>query len=175
MRQRGGDLVLALAALDSHQPRGVAEILGGGQVIVEADLIGQITDPALHGEGLTRRIITEHARLPARDVAQAEQHQDGRGLACAVRTEQSENLSARHRKRDALDDGGPVVALGEVLYLDDILAHRRPNHTTAPIMTSSAPPMSAIPTMPHSVDVVTATRNDWEADSPRAAARTVVT
>jgi len=42
-------------------------------------------------------------------------------------------------------------------------------------MTSSAPPMSAIPTMPQMVEVVTATRNDWDADSPRAAARTVVT
>ena len=64
-------------------------------------------------------------------------------------------------KRDAVDDGRAVVALGEVLRLDDVAAHRRPNHTTAPTMTSSAPPMSATPTMPHIVEVVTATRNDW--------------
>ena len=66
-------------------------------------------------------------------------------------------------------------ALGEVFNLDDVGAHRRPNHTTAPIMTRSAPPMSAIPTMPHIVEVVTATRKDWDADSPRALARTLVT
>ena len=141
MVERRPDPLLALAALDAHQPRGVAQVLGGGEIVVEADLVGQIADPALDRERLAHRIVAEHARLPARDVAQAEQHQDGGGLAGAVRTEQSENLAARHRKRDALDDGGPVVALGEVLRLDDVVAHRRPNHTTAPIMTSSAPPM----------------------------------
>ena len=175
MRERSLDLLLALRAIEPHQPRGVAQILGGGEIVVEADLVGQIADPALDRERLAHGIMAEHAGLPVRNVAQAEQHQDGGGLAGAVRTEQPENLPARHRERNAVDDGDSVVALGEVLRLDDVVAHRRPNHTTAPIMTSSAPPMSAMPTMPHSVEVVTATRNDCDADSPRAAARTVVT
>src|SRR4029450_1913386 len=90
-------------------------------------------------------------------------------------TEPPQDLPPRHGKRNALDDGYAVVALGEIFRLDDVGAHRRPNHTPAPISTRSAPPMSAIPTMPHIVEVVTATRKVWDADSPRALARTVVT
>ena len=145
------------------------------EVVVEADLVGQVADPALDRERLAHRVVAEHARLPVRDVAQAEQHQDGRGLAGAVRAEQPENLAARDRERDALDDGDPVVALGEVLRLDDVVAHRRPNLATAPTMTSSAPPMMPTPTMPHCVEVATVTRKVAEADSPRAFARSVVT
>ena len=174
-RERSIDLLFALRPLESHQPRGIAQVLGGREIVVEADLVGQIADLALHLQRLAHRIMAEHAGLPVRDVAQAEQHQDGGGLAGAVRTEQPENLTARHLERDAFDDGRPVVAFGEILRFDDVVAHRRPNQTTEPIMTSNAPPMRAIPTMPQIVEVVTATRNDCDADSPRAAARTVVT
>jgi len=41
---------------------------------------------------------------------------------------------------------------------DDGLAHRRPNLPTAPTSTSNAAPITPIPVMPHSVEVVTATR-----------------
>ena len=68
-----------------------------------------------------------------------------------------------------------AVALGEIADLDDVFAHRRPNLATAPTITRSAMPMRPAPMMPHSVEVVTATRKVCEADSPRAAARTVVT
>ncbi len=135
--------------IQSDQPRRVAHIVGGGEIVVEADLVGQIADPAFDRERLAHGIVAEHAGLPIRDVAQAQQHQDRGGLAGAVRAEQAENLPARDRERNALDDGGPVVALGELLRLDDVVAHRRPNHTTAPNMTSSAPPMMPMPTMPH--------------------------
>ncbi len=175
MPERGVNPLLALLAIEPHQPRRVTQVLGGAEVVVEADRVGQVADPALHRERLAHRVIAEDADLPVRDLGQAEHHQDRRGLAGAVRTEQPENLALRHRERNAVDDGRSVVALGEVLRLDDVAAHRRPNHTTEPIITSSAPPISARPTMPHIVEVVTATRNDCDANSPRAAARTVVT
>ena len=84
------------------QARRVAQIVGGGEVVVEADLIGQIANPALDRERLAHRIMAEHARLAVRDVAQAEQHQDGGGLAGAVGAEQAEDLAAlrpRTRRR----------------------------------------------------------------------------
>src|SRR5262249_29697745 len=173
--ERRFDFLLALGAFEPHQPRGVAQILRRGEVVVEADLVGQVADLALHRQRLAHGIVVEHARLPVGNLAQSQQHQDSGGLAGAVRTEQSENLAPRHGKRNAVDDGHAVVALGEVFHLDDVAVHRRPNHTTAPIMTRSAPPMSAMPTRPQMVEVVTATRNVWDADSPRAAARAEVT
>src|SRR5262249_61771358 len=96
---------------------------------------------------LAHGIVAEPARLAIRDVGQAEQHQDGGGLAGAVRTEQPENLAARHRERDAVNGGSPVVALGELDRLDDVVAHRRPNHTTQPSMPRRPPPIRATP--PH--------------------------
>src|SRR5262249_37833380 len=111
-----------------------------------------------------------------RDVAQAEQHQDGRGLAGTVRTEQAKNLATRDRERDPLDDGDAVVAFGEALGLDDVVhTHRRPNLATAPTSTSSAAPMMPTPMIPHCVEVSTVTRYVADADSPRALARSDVT
>src|SRR5262245_45434389 len=175
MAERGFDPLLALAAFEPHQAGGVAQIFRRGEIVVEAHLIGEVTHLAFHRQRLARGIVIANARLPVGDVAQAEQHQNGGGLAGAVRTEQPEDLPARHRQRNAVDGVRSVVALGEVCYLDDVGVHRRPNHTTAPIMTSNAPPMSAMPTMPQIVEVVTAMRKLCEADSPRALARTVVT
>src|SRR5205807_122076 len=81
------DQLLPLAAIDSDQARRVTHVLGGREVVVEADRVGQIADPALDLQRLAGRVVTEHPRLPVRDFTQAEQHQDGGGLAGAVRTE----------------------------------------------------------------------------------------
>ena len=176
-RERGADALPAFRRRDAHQARRIGQVLGRRHVVVEADLIGQIPDPALDRERLAHRVVTEHAGLPVRDVAQSEQHQDGGRLAGAVWSQQPEDLAPRHRERDALDDGGPVVALGEVLDLDDTMrrddgrAHRRPNLKTAPTITRSATPMIPAPAMPQTVEVVTATRNWVLAASPREVAR----
>ena len=118
-------------------------------MVVEADRVGQIADPALDLERLAHRIVAEHADAAVRDLGQAEHHQDGRGLAGAVRPEQAEDLAARDRERDAVHGRGAAVALGEALRLDDGVAHRRPNLATAPTMISSAIAMMPTPTMPH--------------------------
>ena len=160
----------------ADQPRGVAQIIGGGEVVVEADRVGQIADAALDRERLARRIEAEHAHLAFRDVGQPEQHQDGRRLAGAVGPEQAENLPAPDGERDVVDGDRRAVGFGEACGLDDgILVHRRPNLATAPTMTRSATPMMPTPAMPHIVEVVTVTRKLVDADSPRAEARIVVT
>ena len=56
----------ALGRPEADQPRGVAQIVGGRQVVVEADRVGQIADPALDRERLARRIVAEHADAAAR-------------------------------------------------------------------------------------------------------------
>ena len=170
------DLRFALVSTEPHQPRGVAHIVGGREIVIEADLVRQVTDPPFDRERLPYRIKAEHTCLPVRDVAQTEQHQDGRGLARSVGTEQPEDLALRDRERDPLDDSDPVIALGEALYLDDVVrTHRRPNLATAPTSTRSAAPMMPTPMIPHCVEVPTVTRKVADADSPRALARSVAT
>ena len=96
--ERVGDALLALGEAKADQPRGVAQIVGGGEIVVEADGVGQIADPPLDRERLARRIEAEHAHLARRDVGQAEHHQDGGGLAGAVRAEKTEDLTAPDRR-----------------------------------------------------------------------------
>src|ERR1700730_13281740 len=173
---RVGDALLALGEAKADQARGVAQVIGSGEVIVKANRVRQITDAALDRERLARGIKTEHAHLAAGDFGQAEQHQDGRRLARAVGAEETENLPAPDSERDVVDGNRRAVAFGKARGLDDgILVHRRPNLATAPTMMRSATPMIPTPAMPHIVEVVTVTRNVLEADSPRAEARSVVT
>ena len=170
------DLRFALVSTESHQPRCVAHIVGGREVVIEADLVRQVTDPPFDSERLPYRIKAKHTCLPVRDLAQTEQHQDGRGLARSVGAEQPEDLALRDRERDPVDDSGLIVALGEALYFDDVICtHRRPNLATAPTSTRSAAPMMPTPMIPHCVEVATVTRNVAEADSPRALARSDAT
>src|SRR5215471_14976410 len=153
-------------------------------MIVEADGVGQIADPALDLERLARRVEPEHADSPRRNLGQAEQHQDGRGLAGAVRTEQAKHLTLPDGKADVIDRAGAAVTLGQAFRNDDgfgrgryrvvkKITHRRPNLATAPSIRSSATPITPAPTMPHTVDVATEMRNWLDALSPRALARTV--
>src|SRR5438477_5605492 len=140
--------MVAFGGLEADQPRGVAQVIGRAEIVVEADLVGHVTDPALHHERLAHRIMPEHPDLPGRNLREAEHHQDSRGLAGTIRTQKPEDFAARDRERDGFDDPDAIVDLGQAFGLDDVLAHRRPYHITAPTVTSSAPPMSAMPTMP---------------------------
>src|SRR5262249_28673968 len=106
---------------------------------------------------------------------QAEQHQDGGGLAGAVRAEQPEDLALRDGERHIVDRRKAVVALGQTTGFDDSLAHRRPNLAIAPAMNRTATATMATPVTPHSVEVETGTRKSAEALSPRADARNDVT
>ncbi len=171
-----GDALFAFGKAKTDQPRGVAQIVSGGEIVIEADRIGQITNTPLHRERFARRIEPEHAHLSCRDVGKTEHHQDGGGLAGAVRAQQTEDLSAPDGERDAIDGHRRSIVFGEARGLDDgVLVHRRPNLATAPTITNSATPMMPTPAIPHMVEVVTVTRKFAEADSPRADARTVVT
>ena len=174
--ERVGDPFFALVFLESDQTGGVAQIIGSGHLIIKADRIGQITNPALDRKRFARRIEPEHAHFAAGNIGQPEQHQDRGGLARAVRAEEPENLSAPDGEGDVIDRDRAPVGLGQAFRLDnDVRAHRRPNLATAPTITSKATPMMPTPAIPHIVEVVTVTRKVVDANSPRAAARTVVT
>src|SRR2546430_6627577 len=148
---------------------------GGGGGAENADQSGRGPAPPLDRQRLPHRIVPEHPRLTGRYVGQAQQHQDGGGLAGAVRAQEPEDLAAPDGERHVVDGGRTPVALGEILRLDDGLAHRRPNLATAPTMTSNATPMIPAPAMPQMVEVVTVMRKLEVADSPRELARRVVT
>jgi hypothetical protein len=156
--ERGVDARLDLAGRYARQPRGVAQVHHAREIVVETDLVGHVADAALDLERLAQRIEARDAGAPRCRLGQAEQHQDGGGLAGAVRAEQSEHFALFDRKVEMIDRDRPAIGLGELLGNDDRVAHRRPNLPTAPTRTRSAAPMTPTPAIPHSVDVVTETR-----------------
>ena len=93
--ERGDDPLVAHVRLDADQRRGVTQIVERRHVVVEADGVGQIADLALDLQRFARRIVAEHADGAGGHLGQAQHHQDGRGLARAVRAEQAEDLAAR--------------------------------------------------------------------------------
>ena len=67
--ERGGDALFADAGGEAHEPRRIVQIVGRGEMIVEADRVRQIADQALNLERLAHRIVPEDARLSGADVA----------------------------------------------------------------------------------------------------------
>ena len=94
--------------------RGVAQVVARRELIVEADRVRQIADPALDLERLAHRVVAERL-APARRVTSVkpEQHQDGRRLAGAVGPEQAEDLAGADAEIDAVDGERRAVALGQ--------------------------------------------------------------
>ena len=181
-RQRVRDALGPFPQRQAHQLRGVGEILHRGEIVVEADGVGQIADTPLDLQRRARRIVAEHADMAGRNFGQAQHHQDRGGLAGAVGPEQAEHLAALDGEADGIDRIRAAVALGEIPSPDDDvmgrdifvpdIAHRRPNLATAPSINSSATPITPAPAMPHTVEVATVMRNWLEALSPRELALT---
>ena len=105
--------------------RGVAEVLPPGQAAVEADRVGQVADPALDLARLAFRIQPHDRGRPAGRFGEAEEHQDGRGLAGAVLAEEAEDLARSHLEVQGVHCGQRPVALRQRLGPDDRLGRRR--------------------------------------------------
>ncbi len=71
------------------------------------------------------RVITEHENVTAVSLAKALEDLDDRGLACAVRPEQREDLALVHLEGDVPYCFGPLVGLCEMFNRDS-------GHATSP-------------------------------------------
>ena len=121
---RVGDALLGLAARDGQQARGVAQVLARRQMVVEAHRIGQVADAALDLERLAHRIEAQHVDRAAARLGEAQQHQDGRRLAGAVRPQQAEDLAAPDVEIDGIDRAGRAIALHQPADFNDVVGHR---------------------------------------------------
>ena len=98
--QQLGDAPGQLGAAEAGQAAVEVEQLGAGRPLLEAEVLGQVADPAAGGR-LGRR-PAEDQRLPAGGPDQAEQDLHGGGLAGPVGPEEAEHLPG-------LDGQGQVV------------------------------------------------------------------
>ena len=177
-----------LAAVEAVEPRRVAQVLATRHALVEADRIGQVADPTLDLARLPGRVQTHDRGLAVGRLGQAEEHQDGRGLARAVLAEQAEDLARVDLQVQAVDGRERAVSLGQLARPDDRLgplvagvgggcgrgwrgvegwsldaAHRRPNRRNVSHSPTSTMTIRPIPTAPQSRDVSIVTRTSAEA------------
>ena len=194
---------LRLVLAEAVEPGRVAQVLAPGHVLVEADRVGQVADPALDLARLPGRVEAHDGCLAVGRLGQPEQHQDRRRLARAVLPEQPEDLARVDLEVEPVDGRQRPVLLGQPARPDDRLgtirvggsggvvsgldgrggrcrwcpglAHRRPYRWKVHHRPIRTRAISPIPTMPHSNDVWIVTRMSAEAFATGAVALNVVT
>ena len=107
-----------------------AQVLGAGEVGVEAVELGDDADPLLRLAHLRRQRQAERLDRAAVGAGQAEADADRRRLAGAVRADHAEALARHDLEREIVDDGGVAELLRQVRDAKQRLGHgsapRRP-------------------------------------------------
>ncbi|MNW60063.1 hypothetical protein D3C74_380210 [compost metagenome] len=101
------------------EPCRVHEVIQCRPVLIEPDVIRQITNLPLNLKRLARRIESADSCMPRGRFGQPEHHQDRCGFPCAIGTKQSENLPAGDAQIQMIDSCGLAVFLGQLHQLDD--------------------------------------------------------
>ncbi len=175
----------------------VGEVRPPGQAVVEADAVGEVADASLDGQRVAGRVDADHpGRAPGR-LGQSQEHEDGRGLARPVRTQEAVDLAGADLEREVTDGRPGAVALGQPQRLDDRGVIERGGTRGRPLPDSrrgrrhravhdrqrrpylektqpsprSTSTMRAPPTRAQLSDVSTVTRIVWASEVSVAAAR----
>ena len=94
------------------------EVFGERELVVDAEEIGHVSDPGVHLLAFFRHIGAVDVGLAIGGLEQRCQDAKGRGLAGAVRSHETEDLSLRHLEGDMVEGGAFAVDLGQVLNSD---------------------------------------------------------
>src|SRR5690606_11827072 len=121
--------------------------------------VRQVADLALDLQRPAQRVLAQDTDASLARFRQAEQHQDRRGLARAVGTQQAEHLALVDGEVDAGHAHRVAIALAKALRFENDRAHRRPYLITAPPSPRAATAITPRPAAPHIVEVLTVTRN----------------
>jgi hypothetical protein len=96
-------------AVQPHQSGGEPQVLVHGQQPVHRGVLEDQTEPLADRATPAHEVVAQHARPAARRREQRGQHQHGRRLAGAVRTEHADERARRDPEIEALE--GPRVAV----------------------------------------------------------------
>ena len=95
------------------------QILGHRELAVKRELLGDVADPlARRGAGATQ-IHSRHPQRAAGSGQQSAQHAKRRGLACAVGTEQAEDLAPLNIEADVVNGNETAELADQIADLDD--------------------------------------------------------
>jgi hypothetical protein len=97
-----------------------AEVLGRGQMVVQRRALDHRADVPEDGDALVVEALAEDPDLAALPAQQAEDQAQGRGLAGAVRAEESVDTPGRNLHADAAEDVVIAEAVGEIGGLETV-------------------------------------------------------
>lgn len=103
-----------------------AEILFDAQVRVEREATGHVADAGAQRPQLLEHVTPEHRGMARIGHEQRRQNPEEGGLACAVRTDQAENLLGPHRERDVGESRRRAEALAEGIDDNGVSGSHRP-------------------------------------------------
>ena len=109
---------LDLVARHAVHHRVESQVLGGGQVVVERDLLEHEPDARSDAVALGGHVVAGDAGAAAARAQQRAQDRDGRGLAGTVGTEEAEELARVDRERDVVDGGEVAEAAHQAFHFD---------------------------------------------------------
>src|SRR5262245_822826 len=110
-----------LAPGDARRAAVELEVLVGRERAVDRDRLRDVADRLAHGEPVADHVVARDEGRPRSRLQQRRQHADRRGLARAVRAEQSERLAGRHVEADPGHGLDLAEANGEPVDEDDLL------------------------------------------------------
>jgi len=118
-----GDGTMVIAKL--IEPCDEFEVLGDGQVAVEAEPLRHVADLQSDARGIAQQIHAEARAAAAVWSQQAAKHPDRGGLAAAVATEEAADFALGHLQGQSVDDQPRAEALAQVVHVDGERGHRR--------------------------------------------------
>ena len=119
MRSSSGSRRRALRAGDAEEVGVELHVFVDGQIDIEAEALGHVADGVLDGLGFADHVMAGHPGLAFGGIQQAAEHAQGRGLACAIRADQSEDFAAGDVQVQAIHGRQGVEPPGEVPGAND--------------------------------------------------------
>jgi hypothetical protein len=99
------------------------EVFGDGEVGIEGEFLGHVSDAALDGFGIANNVKAEDRGRTGRGFEDAAEHADDGGFTGAVGAEQTEDFAALDGEGDVVNGDELAEAAGEVGELDDGVGH----------------------------------------------------
>src|SRR6185503_6933021 len=129
----------------ASQARDVRDDLGATPAAELGELARAVADLSFHGDRVAIAVESEDPRRAAGRMDQSHELPDRRGLARAVRAQETEHLAVRDREIEIEDPSTVAVVLGESLRLDGLCHVRFPFRLRAPSAALSRSRISWMP------------------------------
>ena len=116
--------LVSVAAIQSLDPAQELQVFHHREVVVEGEFLGHVADLAPQGLGPGGDVQSQNRHFAGGRGQQAAEHADDRGLARAVGTQETVDLSMGYPKIDPVDGDDIAEVAGQPTGLDGRIRHQ---------------------------------------------------